>query len=99
MESISIYDGLILTVVSMLVVFSVLAAIWGLVEITSRFARDPEPVTESAKTKVSSAKPQDSNTLTPNQIHQQAVEMMALVLASKDEPDKKFEIVESKRIQ
>lgn len=35
MESINIMDGLILTIVSILVVFVVLAAIWGLVEIVS----------------------------------------------------------------
>lgn len=99
MESISIYDGLILTIVSMLVVFAVLAAIWGLVELISRFVREPETVTESPGGRATPAKPQQVDPLASNKKHQQAVEMMALVLASEDEPNKKFEIVESKRIK
>ena len=45
MDSISIYDGLILTVISMLVVFIVLAGIWGLIEITSRLVGGTETIT------------------------------------------------------
>lgn len=99
MESISIYDGLILTLVSMLVVFSVLAAIWGLVELISRFVRETEPISEPVTRQATPATPQQTNPLAPNKNHQKAVEMMALVLASEDEPNKKFEVVESKRIK
>lgn len=98
MESISIYDGLILTIVSMLVVFSVLAAIWGLVELVARFVPAAEPTTKPASKPVA-ANTQNVNTLAPNQKYQQVAEMMALILASEDEPDKKFEITESKRIK
>lgn len=103
MESISIYDGLILTIVSMLVVFSVLTAIWGLVELIAHFVPEPE-TTVGTNNVPSTSKPvatnaQSSDTLAPNSKHQQIAEMMALILASEDEPDRKFEITDSKRVK
>jgi Na+-transporting methylmalonyl-CoA/oxaloacetate decarboxylase gamma subunit len=103
MDSITIYDGLILTIVSMLVVFAVLAAIWGLVELTGRFISKeeltPEATNGQVTSQATSTNTQSSNTLSPNKKHQQAAEMMALILASENKPDKKFEITESKRIK
>ena len=104
METISIMDGLVLTVVSMLVVFLLLTAIWGLVELVSKFINEPEPATDSVgaqpTTKQSSKTyPQASKNLNVNKKHQQVAELMALVLASEDEPNKKFKIVESKRVK
>lgn len=104
METISIVDGLILTVVSMLVVFVVLSAIWGLVELVSKFINkeDSTPkmsVSGSTKAKQTAPNLQVSDTLKSNEKHQQIAELMALVLASEDETNKKFEIVESKRVK
>jgi len=105
MESISIIDGLALTVVSMLVVFSILAAIWGLIELISKFTADSDPQTDTigeTKTKPGprpTPSSTETDTLTPNPKQHQVAELIALVLASEDEPDKKFEIVESERIK
>lgn len=99
MESINIMDGLILTIVSILVVFVVLATIWGLVEIVSSLINQQEPVEESVGTQPSASQPQTVSPLAPNKTHQQVAELMALVLASEDASNKKFEIVESKRIK
>lgn len=104
METISIADGLILTVVSMLVVFVVLSAIWGLVELVSKFINEDDLTPEmgvSGSTRDQQTAPnlQASDTLISNKKHQQVAELMALVLASEDEPNKKFEIVESKRVK
>lgn len=104
METISILDGLTLTVASMLVVFTVLAAIWGLVEVTSKLVQSSE--TDAGSTEMSqpaasqaTAPQSTTDTLAPNSKHQKVAELMALVLASEDEPNKKFEIVESQRIK
>ena len=42
MESISIIDGLMLTVVSMLTVFVVLIALWGITELTAKLVNGSE---------------------------------------------------------
>lgn len=105
METISIMDGLVLTVVSMFVVFVVLGSIWGLVELVSTFIKQQDPIIDSVGTpsttkQPSAAHPQAStNTLSVNKKHQQVAELMALVLASENEPNKKFEIIESKRVK
>lgn len=100
MDSISIFDGLVLTVVSMLVVFIVLASIWGLVELTARFINVEEVQLDSESSKqIIPSELKDPSTLSANKAHQQAAELISLVLASEDQPDKNFEIVESKRIK
>lgn len=96
MESISIIDGLMLTVVSMLTVFVVLIALWGITELTAKL------VNGSEKAEPAPAKPKpavNTNNLAPNKKHQQVAELVALALASEDEPNKKLEIQESKRIK
>lgn len=50
-------------------------------------------------TQPSASQPQTVSPLAPNKTHQQVAELMALVLASEDASNKKFEIVESKRIK
>lgn len=99
MESISIMDGLVLTIISMLVVFVVLAAIWGLVEIVSSLINQQKPTEESVKAQSATPHPGTVHSIVPNKKHQQVAELIALVLASEDEPNKKFEIIESKRIK
>lgn len=94
MDTITITDGLILTVVAMLVVFLVLASIWGLVELVAKFMpTSTKPTTEIPVTALS------TNNTVENPKHKKVAEIIALVLASEDKPDKKFEIVESKRIK
>lgn len=100
MESISIMDGLVLTIVSMLVVFIVLAAIWGLVEMVSALISRQEPTEESTKTSLTTSHPQTvHHQMVPNKKYRQVAELTALVLASEDKPNKKFEIIESKRVK
>lgn len=100
MDSISILDGLILTVVSMAVVFFVLAAIWGLVEVTARIIKEDDVSLESTiPVRNVPVNADHSGSLSANKAHQQAAELISLVLASEDQPDKKFEIVESIRIK
>ncbi len=95
MDTITIYDGLILTIVAMLTVFIVLALIWGLVELVAKFMTDPKPLSEE----ILVPNPMRQRETRENPKHKIAAEIIALVLASEDEPDKKFEIVESKRIR
>lgn len=98
MESISIIDGLMLTVVSMLTVFVVLIALWGITELTAKLVNG----SDKAESTPAPAKPKPAvhtNNLAPNKKHQQVAELVALALASEDEPNKKLEIQESKRIK
>lgn len=99
MESISLIDGLVLTVVSMLLVFLVLTAIWFLIDLVSKFIGDSPIETTNTPTLVPVNQPGETDTLIENQEYKLVAEMMALILASEDEPNRKFEIVESKRIQ
>ena len=95
MDTITIYDGLVLTVVAMLVVFIVLASIWGLVELVAKFISNDDPTLEAVLVPSPMTYPKTSE----NPHHKKAAEIIALVLASEDEPDKKFEIIASKRIR
>lgn len=95
MDTITIYDGLVLTVVAMLVVFIVLASIWGLVELVAKFISNDDPTLEAVLVPSPMTYPKTSE----NPQHKKAAEIIALVLASEDEPDKKFEIIASKRIR
>lgn len=99
METFSIFDGLVLTIVAMLVVFVVLAAIWGLVELNAKviayFRKDEVKPVQSVTQPTRST----STQLTANPKHKKVAEIMALILASEDKPDKKFEIIETKRVK
>lgn len=104
MDTLSLVDGLSLTIVSLLVVFGVLAAIWGIIEIIAKIVQATETESDTSSQPSASKSQQtktqtNTNQLTPNTKHQQVAELMALVLASEDEPGKKFEIVESKRLK
>lgn len=102
MESINLGDGLVLTVVSMLLVFLVLAAIWLLIELVAKFVHEPESTTEKAQG--ATQQPTDKelmkqDLLQSNSDYQFVAEMMALVLASEGQTDRKFEVVKSERIK
>lgn len=92
MESITLLDGLILTVVSMAIVFIVLGVIAYLIDIIAKIVNKEEVKEAPANLVVS------TNPLQANEEYQFVAEMMALVLASEDEPNRKFEVVETKRI-
>ncbi len=98
MEAISIMDGLVLTVVSMLVVFAVLTALWGITEWTAKLVgKETPPVTAPQKNQTPVAT--QASQLVANPKHQLVAELMALTLASQDQPNKKLEIHESIRIK
>lgn len=103
MDTISISDGLLLTVVSMLVVFAILAVIWGLVELTSKVLAKSEETgqaaTEAAAPQLKPVPQTNKESLATNEKNQKAAEIIALILASEDKPNKKFEISESKRVK
>lgn len=99
MDSINIYDGLVLTIISIAVVFIVLASIWGLIEVVSRIVNGSEPAMELVRQPIAPVKTPQVESVSPNKKNQFAAEMMALILASENEPGKKFEIVEAKRIK
>src|SRR5699024_2289068 len=100
MESTSNADGLVLTIVSMLVVFIVLAANCWLVEMFSALISRQEHTEESTKSSLTTSHPQTvHHQMIPNKKYQQVAELTALVLASEDKPNKKFEIIESKRVK
>ena len=99
MESISLADGLILTVVSMLLVFLVLGAIGLLINLASKWLGEKPNQAVETKTPQPVNRNTETDSLAVNEEYQLVAEMMALILASEDEPDRKFEVVESKRIQ
>lgn len=99
MESISLVDGLVLTVVSMLVVFAVLTAIWFLIELVSKLIGDSPIEAAHTPTIIPAQTVEQPAVLTENQEYKLVAEIMALILAAEDEPNRKFEIVETKRIK
>lgn len=98
METISLLDGLTLTVVSMLVVFIVLASLWGITDLVAYIIRTLEAKDEKQE-KVRPVQTSPIASTATNKKNQKVAEVMALILASEDEDDKKFEIVESVRIK
>lgn len=95
MEKISIADGLALTVVAMLVVLIVLTSIWGFVELIAKLlATSGEPIIKSPTITKSPI-----TQMIENPEYKKVAEIIALISASKDKPNIKFEIVESKRIK
>lgn len=102
METVSIMDGLVLTVVSIMLVFTVLAAIWGLIELVSKILisiGSKEELAVPAASSPVATNNVSSQTLNVNEKNKQAAEVISLVLASEDQPNKKFEIVDSKRVK
>lgn len=101
MESISLFDGFILTIVSMILVFLVLGAIGVLTDVIAKFVNEEESTVEKASIQQAERKKRTytKESLKADNENQFVAEMMALVLASEDEPNRKFEVVESKRIK
>lgn len=99
METLSLIDGINLTVVSILIVFAVLASIWGLVELMYKLLPKAEtPIESKASSHSRIDEPSTTSALAENSKHKLVAELMALTLASEDQPNKKFEIIETKRV-
>lgn len=102
MEAISMMEGLNLTLVSMGVVFMVLAALWALTEWIAKLvnkgatAAKPSPSNQAPSPVATSS---HSSALTPHPKHQQVAELVALALASEDQSNVKLEIHETIRIK
>lgn len=99
METISLFDGLILTVISMFLVFLVLGAIWILTDFVAKVVNKEQPEAETVTKQALVDVSIESNTPKVNPKNQFAAEMIALILASEDESNRKFEVIESKRIK
>ena len=83
----NIFDGLILTVIAMVVVFVVLGALWGVTEFVHRFSAEPEILIE------------EFVDLESDDEREKVAVLTALVMAYEAQPAKKFEVVEVKRIK
>lgn len=88
-------DGLIVTFVAMLVVFIVLASIWGLMELVHKMTKGiavPSRIPTSSKKLEAFETETDKN-------RKLAATLMALVYAHEEKPAKKYEIIEVKQIK
>lgn len=98
METFNLGDGLIVTIVAMIVVFSVLASLWFLVELVHKLVGEPAvAVSEPIRQKDDS-----QSGLLDRGVDEQrakAAAIMALVAAYEAHPAKKFEIIDVTRIK
>lgn len=102
MGTFSLIDGLVVTVVAMVVVFAVLASLWFLVELTHKLVGEP-----TAKKTMSDKNEQQRTSAMPTAIDDWGLDgkraevaaITALAMAYEDHPAKKFEIVEMIRVK
>jgi len=85
----NLLDGIILTVVAMVVVFIVLGALWGVIELVHRFSAEPEILTKEME--VAPAVERDEQ-------REKVAVLAALVMTYEAQPAKKFEVVDVKRV-
>ena len=93
MESVSIGDGLILTVVAMVLVFIVLAALWGFIELVHKIVGDEPEEAPKATAPAPAVAPASNSEL------QTVAEVTAVIAAHEEDPKNDYEIVETKRIR
>lgn len=98
METFNLGDGLIVTVVAMIVVFSVLASLWFLVELVHKLVGEPAVTAPALEHREENLQPVQQNTGVDEQ-RAKAAAIMALVAAYEAHPAKKFEIVDVIRIK
>jgi Na+-transporting methylmalonyl-CoA/oxaloacetate decarboxylase gamma subunit len=98
METFNLGDGLVVTVVAMIVVFAVLASLWFLVEIVHKLVGEPAVATPAPIHQEGAFQPV---LLDPDVDEQRAkaAAITALVAAYEAYPAKKFEIVDVTRIK
>jgi len=98
METFNLGDGLIVTVVAMIVVFAVLSSLWFLVELVHKLVGEPAVAASSPIHQEDDLHPV---LLDPGVDEQRAkaAAIMALVAAYEAHPSKKFEIIDVTRIK
>ena len=102
METFSLMDGMVVTVVAMVVVFVVLSCLWFMVELTHKLVGDPtekEPVDDKKGMQTMSATPVATADVVVDEKRAKAAAVTALVMAYEEHPAKKFEIVEVIRVK
>nr|WP_319214999.1 OadG family protein [uncultured Trichococcus sp.] len=98
METFNLGDGLIVTVVAMIVVFSVLASLWFLVELVHKLVGEPAELVSAPVHHEDEFQP---GLLDPGVDEQRAkaAAITALIAAYEAHPAKKFEIIDVTRIK
>ena len=98
METFNLGDGLVVTVVAMIVVFAVLSCLWFLVELVHKLVGEPA---QAALAPVHREEASQPVLLDPGVDEQRAkaAAITALVAAYEAHPAKKFEIVDVTRIK
>lgn len=88
-------DGLIVTLVAILVVFVILASIWGLMELVHKVTKG---MTDSKQPASSLEKFQEPQ-FEIDKKREMVAALTALIRAHEEKPAKKYEIIEIKRIK
>ena len=102
MGTFSLIDGLVVTVVAMVVVFAVLASLWFLVELTHKLVGEPtakKTMSDKNEQQRTSATPIATDELGLDGKRAEVAAITALAMAYEDHPAKKFEIVEMIRVK
>ena len=98
METFNLGDGLIVTVVAMIVVFAVLSCFWFLVELVHKLVGEPAQAALAPVHREEAIQPVLQNPGVDEQ-RAKAAAITALVAAYEAHPAKKFEIVDETRIK
>ncbi len=98
METFNLGDGLIVTVVAMIVVFAVLASLWFLVELVHKLLGEPAQASSTPLQREGDVQPVLSQPGLDEQ-RAKAAAITALIAAYEAHPAKKFEIVDVTRIK
>jgi Na+-transporting methylmalonyl-CoA/oxaloacetate decarboxylase gamma subunit len=98
METFNLGDGLIVTVVAMIVVFAVLSCLWFLVELVHKLVGEPAQAAPVLGHREKNLQPVQQNPGVDEQ-RAKAAAIMALVAAYEAHPSKKFEIIDVTRIK
>lgn len=100
METFSLMDGLVVTIVAMVVVFSVLASLWFLVELMHKLVGNPTE--EKAMRDKKELQRIAATPITAEALDEKLTKVAAitsLVMTYEEHPAKKFEIVEVIRVK
>jgi Na+-transporting methylmalonyl-CoA/oxaloacetate decarboxylase gamma subunit len=98
MGTFNLDDGLIVTVVAMIVVFAVLASLWFLVELVHKLVGEPAQAAPELAHREETVQPVMHDTRIDEQ-RAKAAAITALIAAYESHPAKKFEIVDVTRIK
>ncbi|PTQ81595.1 sodium pump decarboxylase gamma subunit [Trichococcus patagoniensis] len=98
MGTFNLGDGLVVTVVAMIVVFAVLASLWFLVELVHKLVGEPAAVASAPVQREENLQPVLANPGVDEQRAKVAA-ITALIAAYESHPSKKFEIVDVTRIK